>query len=218
MFTGIVEEMGTVSAVADVPGLRRITVYAPTAASDLKIGDSVAVNGVCLTAVGVEIDTFQVEIVPETLRRSNLDGLVEGNRINLELSMPATGRFGGHLVQGHVDTGVRLVAREPDGEAQLLTFSGPAEYLRYVVPKGFVALDGVSLTVIDGTPRSFCVTLIPHTLAATTLGAAKPGYVANLEVDILAKYVERLIHPSPAIESDISMTTLRSAGFVMGAT
>jgi riboflavin synthase len=220
VFTGIVEELGTVTAVDDREGLRRLTVASAVASDGLRPGDSVAVNGVCLTAVAAEGGgRFTAEVVPETLRRTNLDRLTAGSRVNLERSMPADGRFGGHLVQGHVDGTVTLADRRWDGrESDLLTFEASGSLMRYVVEKGYVAVDGVSLTVVEAQPAAFTVALIPYTIAVVSFGQAQAGYVANLEVDILAKYVERLVTAAasrPAGDG-VSLDALRAAGFGTG--
>ncbi|MBM4437112.1 MAG: riboflavin synthase [Actinobacteria bacterium] len=217
MFTGIVEEMGTVAGLDERPGLRRLTIAAERTTDGLTTGASIAVNGACLTAVEVAPAQFVVETVPETLRRTNMGMLAVGDRVNLERAMAADGRFGGHLVQGHVDSRVTLASRTPEGESDLLAFATPPEVMRYVVPKGFVAVDGVSLTVVRTDATAFVVALIPHTLAVTGLGTARPGYVANLEVDILAKYVEQLLAVrGPAPPPVVRMEMLRNAGFMSG--
>ncbi len=171
---------------------------------------SVAVNGVCLTVVEVTNDAFAVEVVPETLRRSNLGDLQINGAVNLERSLPADGRFGGHFVQGHVDATAELTAREPDGGSERITFRALAALMRYIVEKGFVAVDGVSLTVTAVKDDRFQVVLIPHTIAMVTLGDASPGYRANVEADVLAKYVEQLVGGDGAT---LSMNDLRAAGF-----
>ena len=221
MFTGIVEELGTVAATDDREGLRQLTVSSTVATDGLKTGDSVSINGVCLTAVAVEAGAFTAEAVPETLRRTNLGRLVAGDRVNLERSMPAQGRFGGHLVQGHVDGTVTIAERRWDGrESDLVTFETPPHLMRYIVEKGYVAVDGASLTVVQTAPTAFTVVLIPYTIAVVTLGQAHVGYVANLEVDILAKYVERLVGAAAGREASegLSMSDLRAAGFLSEGT
>jgi riboflavin synthase len=162
-------------------------------AGELRDGDSIAVNGVCLTAVGPDGDGFGADVMRETLRRSSLGSVGEGAQVNLELPLRAADRLGGHVVQGHVDgVGTVRAARE-DGFARVVTFEAPAELLRYVVEKGSIAVDGVSLTVSGLGDDSFSVSLIPETLERTNLGAARPGQPVNLEVDVLAKYVEKLV-------------------------
>lgn len=191
MFTGIVEELGEVTGVEPVGDADavRVTVRGPVVSSDAQHGDSIAVNGVCLTVVAVSGGAFSVDVVPETLRRTSLDKIEPGRLVNLERAMAADGRFGGHIMQGHVDgTGVFL-SREPDGLAHI---AFPPELGRYIVEKGSIAVDGVSLTVASVSREEFTVALIPTTLRATTLGRTEPGDRMNLEVDVLAKYVEKL--------------------------
>ncbi|MGF1465988.1 MAG: riboflavin synthase [Sandaracinaceae bacterium] len=201
MFTGIVEERGRVLALEEkgsggAAALLRLVIEAPVTAQGTAVGDSISVNGVCLTVVAVEGAALAFEAVPETLRRTNLGRLGVGDRPNLERSVGGERTFGGHYVQGHVDTTAELVRAEPDGEARNLTFrpSDPA-WLRYLVAKGYVTLDGASLTVVEAGPETFWITLIPHTQSVVTLGDATPGYVANLEVDVIGKYVERIVGP-----------------------
>ncbi len=215
MFTGLVEELGTLRAVEDRAGLRRLTLVCGVAREGLAIGDSVALNGACLTIVDLAADGFTVELVPETLRRTNLGSLATDDRVNLERALPADGRFGGHLVQGHVDGVVTLSDRRADGDAELLQFDLPPAFAPYIVEKGFVALDGVSLTVAGLEPGAFTIALIPYTRALVTLGTAGPGYAANLEVDILAKYVERLLGRGPPAAglAEASLDSLATAGF-----
>jgi riboflavin synthase len=189
VFTGIVEELGEVVSA----GAGRLVVRARIALEDLRVADSIAVNGTCLTVVERDATTFRVDVVPETLSRTNLGRLRPGDPVNLERSMPANGRFGGHIVQGHVDcTGV-LRQRRPEGNSVVITIEVPPAYVRYIVPKGFVALDGTSLTVVDVVNSSFTVSLIPFTQTMIALTRHDVGYTANIEVDILGKYVEHLL-------------------------
>lgn len=193
MFTGIVEELGSVSAAEEAAGGRRMRIRGPVTVSDLAIGDSIAVNGTCLTAVAVDEDSFEVEMVRETLDRTALGGLEVGSGVNLERAMPASGRFDGHIVQGHVD-GVGTVAEvTPEGLGRRLAIEVPAALLGYIVEKGSITVDGVSLTVAAVTGTRVEIALIPHTLEVTTLGGRRVGDRVNLEADILAKYVERLM-------------------------
>lgn len=188
MFTGIVEEIGAVKAM----DAGRLTIGASAVVSDVSVGDSIAVNGACLTVTEHDASSFAVDVVPETLRRTNLGALTAGSRVNLERSMPASGRFGGHMVQGHVDgTGV-VRSISADGDALMMAFEAPAWVVRYAVEKGFIAVDGTSLTIVHCDNFSFSVTLIPHTQANTVLGDKRVGDSVNLEADIVAKYVERL--------------------------
>lgn len=195
MFTGLVEEGGSIGAVE--PGERgaRLTVLARAVLDGLAVGDSVAVNGACLTAVAVDGDGFAVEAVAETLRRTSLGALAPGDRVNLERAMRLGDRLAGHLVQGHVDGVGTVRAVRPEGESAVLEVEAPAPLLRYVVEKGSITVDGVSLTVAQRLADGFTVALIPHTMAVTTLGPQALGRAVNLEVDVVAKYVESLAAP-----------------------
>lgn len=197
MFTGIVEGMGRIVQIQESDHDRRLTVAAEKILDGLEVGDSVAVNGVCLTATGVAPGEVEVTAVAETLDRTNLGGLLTGDRVNLERPMPASGRFDGHIVQGHVDGVATLVSIEPEGRAQRLAFAAEPAHTRYIVEKGSIALDGVSLTVTAVTDDGFEVVLIPHTLEVTALGDRTPGSMVNVELDVIAKYVERMMKGSP---------------------
>jgi riboflavin synthase len=186
MFTGLVQSTGTVGTLA----AGRLRVEAPL---ELSEGDSVAINGVCLTAAAVSDWGFDADVMPETLRRTALGVLAEGDRVNLELPLRATDRLGGHIVQGHVDGTGTVESVNDDGFARVVRISAPLELLRYVVEKGSIAVDGVSLTVAEVDDDGFSVALIPETLERTTLGSAAPGRAVNIEVDVLAKYVEKLV-------------------------
>jgi riboflavin synthase len=192
MFTGLVESTGTVASVKRDGGGARLSVATPLAA-ELRDGDSVAVNGVCLTARAVQDDSFAADVMAETLRRSSLGPLADGDRVNLELPVRAGGRLGGHVVQGHVD-GIGAVASvTADGFARVVRIEAPSALLRYVVEKGSIAIDGVSLTVSAVDDQALEVSLIPETLERTTFGSLEPGRAVNIEVDVLAKYVEKLV-------------------------
>lgn len=193
MFTGIVEERGSIVAREDLTDAARFTVRGPLVTSDAGHGDSISVNGVCLTVVDILAGgEFTVDVMGETLRRSSLEAVGPGSPVNLERAMPANGRFGGHIVQGHVD-GVGTVASVSEGENwTVVRIAITPSLARYIVEKGSITVDGVSLTVSAIGPDWFEISLIPTTLALTTLGAAAPGVVVNLEVDVIAKYVERL--------------------------
>jgi len=199
MFTGIVEELGHVVALEPGAASARLTVAGPLVTSDATHGASISVNGVCLTVVEHGDGQFTVDVMAETLDRSSLGGLAVGDRVNLERAMSATSRFGGHIVQGHVDGTAEILSRTPGDRWEVVQFTLPESLSRYVVEKGSITVDGVSLTVsalsepTDGTPATFSVSLIPTTLALTTLGHKGVGDTVNLEVDVLAKYVERLI-------------------------
>jgi riboflavin synthase len=192
VFTGIVRELGRVAACSGGEGGVRLTVAAPETAAAAALGDSISVNGVCLTVVAADNGTLAFDAVPETLARSSLGRLEPGSAVNLEPALRAGDPLGGHVVQGHVDGLARVRAVEPEGDGRRLWFDAPPRLLRYVVEKGSLALDGVALTVAELDDAGFAVALIPHTLAVTTLGELAPGDEVNLEVDVLAKYVERL--------------------------
>ncbi len=202
MFTGIVSELGTVASVEPLDGASSLTVTAPGTVVGVVVGDSIAVNGVCLTAVKVDKSTFTVEIVGETLRRSSLGSLRQGDTVNLERPMSAGGRFDGHIVQGHVDGVGHLSEIRREGDASRCRISIPTGLSRYIVEKGSIAVDGTSLTVtavsdVGADDPWFEIVLIPHTLDVTVLGRIEVGSPVNLEVDVIAKYVERLVRSTP---------------------
>jgi riboflavin synthase len=201
MFTGIVTHAGEVKKARRSEDLLRLEIEALPIARELDVGDSIAVNGVCLTAVSVARPRFEAEVVPETLARTTLAHLDKGARVNLELPARPTDRLGGHIVQGHVDGIAEVVRIEDEGNARRVWFTAPVEVLRYLVHKGSVALDGVSLTVAEVGRTTFQVALIPHTLDNTTLGAVEVGSQLNTEVDVVAKYVERLLEPHAGKET-----------------
>jgi riboflavin synthase len=193
VFTGIVEELGEVVAWADLPDAARITVSGPLVTSDAGAGDSIAVNGVCLTVVDVGAGSFTADVMKETLVRSSLGRLTVGSPVNLERAVRVQDRLGGHLVQGHVDGTGGIVSVEPGAHWTVVTVSMPPELCRYVVEKGSITVDGISLTVSAVDHTEFQVSLIPTTLERTTLGRKAVGDAVNLEVDITAKYVEKLL-------------------------
>ncbi len=200
MFTGIVEELGTVEEITDLGDAARISIRGPLVTGDASHGDSIAVSGVCLTVVDNADGTFAADVMKETLTRSSLGRLVAGSTVNLERAVTPTTRLGGHIVQGHVDGVGEVLERTPTEHWELVRVSLPAELARYVVEKGSITVDGISLTVAavdapDAVDPSFTVSLIPETLTRTTLGSAPPGTPVNLEVDVIAKYVERLVRP-----------------------
>ena len=193
MFTGLVEEKGTVVALDDLGDSVRITIRGPLVTSDAKHGDSIAVNGCCLTVVDPTQDTFSADVMRESLVRTSLGDLTPGAEVNLERAMAAGARMGGHIVQGHVDGTATLLDRTPSEHWEVVRFSLPPELARYVVDKGSITVDGVSLTVVEAGERSFTVSLIPETLARTTLGVRQVGDRVNLEADVIAKHVEKLL-------------------------
>jgi riboflavin synthase len=192
VFTGLVQDLGKIRAVENEPAGSRLEVETALA-SELSEGDSIAVNGVCLTAVTVSDGAFRADVMAETLRRSSLGPLGEGDPVNLELPLRAEDRLGGHFVQGHVDGTGTVEEVTVEGFSNVVRIACGPEILRYIVEKGSIAVDGVSLTVADLDDEGFTVSLIPETLERTTLGGAAPGRVVNLEVDVLAKYVEKLV-------------------------
>lgn len=193
MFTGIVEELGTLTVRTDGASSSVVEIHAPTVAADARHGDSIAVNGVCLTVTTHTADGFAADVMAETLSRSTLGRLRPGDPVNLERAMRADGRFGGHVVQGHVDATTTVLSREPGDRWDVVTLALPEALRPYVVLKGSITLDGVSLTVSGRTDDTFAVSLIPTTLQLTTLGARQPGDEVNVEVDVLAKYVESMM-------------------------
>jgi riboflavin synthase len=201
MFTGIVEELGTVAAVEDQGDAVRITIAATTVLEDVALGDSVSVNGCCLTVSTVSTTrpaSFTADVMRETLDKTGVGDLTTGDRVNLERAVTPTTRLGGHIVQGHVD-GTGAVRRRTHSEHwELVEVEAPTELLRYLVPKGSITVDGISLTVVDVLADGFTVSLIPETLARTTLGFRQPGDRVNLEADVIAKHVERLLESRQA--------------------
>jgi riboflavin synthase len=193
MFTGIVEELGTVAAIEDQRDALRLTVRATTALEGTVLGDSIAVNGCCLTVTATNGDTWTADVMQETLDMTSLAGIAPGDRVNLERAMTPDKRLGGHLVQGHVDGVGTVMRRSPSEHWDVVEVSLPAELAKYVVPKGSICVDGVSLTVVDVGPESFTVSLIPETLTRTTLGTRRPGDRVNLETDVIARHVEKLV-------------------------
>ena len=215
MFTGIVEELGAIRAVRRGAASAVLSIGAAEVLSDLKIGDSVAVNGVCLTVTSLDDGGFTADVMHETLGRSSLGALVPGSRVNLERAMPANGRFGGHIVSGHIDGTGKIVSVRPDDNALWYTISAAPELLRYIVEKGSITIDGISLTVAAVDEVSFSVSLIPHTAAVTALGKKRAGDIVNLETDIIGKYVEKLLRPAPEPERQggIRLEFLAENGF-----
>ena len=207
MFTGIVEEVGIVRALQS----GRLSISATEVLKGTRLGDSIAVNGTCLTVTNIGHKTFSVDIMPETLRRTNLGALLPGQGVNLERSLAADGRFGGHFVQGHVDGTGKIISVVPQGEALLMEVAAPPDIMRYLVEKGYIAVDGISLTIIRCDASSFAVSLVVYTQKHTTFGGKRVGEVVNLEVDIMAKYVERMRVES---KSGLSLEFLGEHGFL----
>jgi riboflavin synthase len=214
MFTGIVEEVGCVTRLEQRGENRRITISAGNVPKELKTGDSVAVSGVCLTALDIKPGLFCADLAPETWERTSFSRMHEGVLVNLELSMKADGRFGGHIVQGHVDGVGKLIALEriADSENFWLRIELPAEVEKYTVYKGSICIEGISLTVAELDGRSCTVAIIPHTVEMTNLRSLKNGDPVNLEADLIAKYVEKMMAAAP-VESSLTVEELVRQGF-----
>jgi riboflavin synthase len=193
MFTGIIEELGTVTGIEDQGDAIRVTIGAETVLGDAALGDSISVNGCCLTVAEVRADTFTADVMRETLDSTGIGALVTGDRVNLERAVTPATRLGGHMVQGHVDATGTVRRRTPSEHWDLVEIEAPTELMRYLVEKGSITVDGTSLTVVDVLDDGFTISLIPETLTRTTLGFRQPGDRVNLEVDVIAKHVERLL-------------------------
>ncbi|MGG1515198.1 riboflavin synthase [Paenibacillus oryzisoli] len=199
MFTGIIEEIGQMRRIHSAGQAMVLTIAAKKVLEDVHLGDSISVNGVCLTVIAYDKESFAVDVMPETYRKTNLRSLQTGARINLERAMAANGRFGGHIVQGHVDTTATITSRVPEENAVVYRFQpAKAAIFRYIIPGGSITIDGISLTVVDVTDQDVAVSIIPHTLAQTVLQDKKPGDSVNIECDVLGKYMERLLKFGPA--------------------
>ncbi len=217
MFTGIIEEIGTVRRIERGAAGARLTISAKTVLEGTKLGDSIATNGVCLTVVSLTADSFSADVMAESLRRSSLGALQTGSPVNLERAMPLNGRFGGHIVSGHIDGTGTVASQKREDNAVWVTLRAPTSLLRYIVEKGSIAIDGVSLTVAAVDETGFSVSIIPHTGAQTILLDKKPGETVNLECDVIGKYVEKLLTPYGKDEStpksNITMEFLARNGF-----
>lgn len=194
MFTGIVEEIGTVVSISKGAKSSKLTLQGNLIFEDMHIGDSIAVNGVCLTVTSKISNTFTVDVMAETLRRSSLGGLSKGSTVNMERAMAANGRFGGHIVSGHIDGTGEIESFVKEDNAVWVTIKTPAKLLKYIIEKGSITIDGISLTVAYVDSRCFKVSLIPHTASNTTLLTKKAGDIVNLENDIVGKYIDKLLH------------------------
>lgn len=208
MFTGIVEEIGSVKSVKRNGHSLRLVLSGAKVLDDVKIGDSISVNGICLTVTTFDASSFGVDVMPETLKASSLDGVKPGTRVNLERAMPANGRFGGHFVSGHVDGVGRITKKRPLANAVYVDIQCDPSLLPYIVPKGSISVDGTSLTVFDVSERGFTLSLIPHTYSETVLGSKHVGDPVNLECDLLAKYMEKLVG-----QSKMTLESLASQGY-----
>lgn len=216
MFTGNIEEVGVVKSIRMGAQSAVITIQAERVMEDIHVGDSIATNGVCLTVTSFDKNSYSVDVMHETLRRTNLGTLKSGSRVNLERAMAADGRFGGHIVAGHVDDSGTITSMEKDDNAIWITIRTTPAVLKYIVEKGSIAIDGISLTVARVDDKSFAVSVIPHTGANTTLLEKKPGDTVNLETDMVGKYVEKLLRYEESEEkpqSGITMDFLKSHGF-----
>ncbi len=219
MFTGIVEETGMIRSLTINGSSGRIAIQAKKVLEGTQIGDSIAVNGICLTVVTLQEDGFTADVMAETVRRSGLSGMHPGDRVNLERAMASGGRFGGHIVSGHIDGTGTISSMEREENAIWVTITASGKLLRYIVEKGSICIDGISLTVVGVSDTSFQVSVIPHTGEETTLLKRKPGQIVNLETDIIGKYVEKLIQPycgdteETEERSGLTMAMLEELGF-----
>ncbi len=213
MFTGIVEGIGVASRIRKIGQGYHITVQTDLVLDGTKLGDSIAVNGVCTTVTQLDSSSFTVGLAPETQARTNLMNVQTGERVHLERALTPTSRMGGHVVQGHIDGPGRLIQRQPQQDALWLTVQTSPELMRYIVPKGFITLDGASLTVVHVLSDRFTVTLVNYTQQHITLPERQPGYIINIEVDILGKYVEKLLGQQPQQVSEITFDFLAQHGF-----
>ncbi|GBE58216.1 riboflavin synthase [bacterium BMS3Abin01] len=217
MFTGIVEEMGTLASLEMKADSGIITIEADRVLEDAQLGDSIAVNGVCLTAREFGRNSFSADVMPETIRKTNLGNLKRGGRVNLERALTLSARLGGHLMLGHVDATGKVVRIQPEGNAVLFTITSPEEISRYLLAQGSVGVDGISLTIARLVEGGFTISLIPHTLEVTTLGQNGVGYEVNLEADVMGKYVEKIVRgglPGGQGEGGLTLEKLAEEGFI----
>lgn len=219
MFTGIIEEVGRVASIRSAGNSIQLSIRAEKVLSDVRLGDSIAVNGVCLTVTRYTASGFEADVVPETMRRTSLRILQPGSPVNLERAMQMGGRFGGHIVSGHIDGVGTIVSFESEDNARIIRIETSADILKYIVPKGSITIDGISLTVMDRGETSFLVSIIPHTGQMTNLGAKKIGDPVNLECDMIGKYVEQLLQirfgseQEKRPQSGLTMDFLQQHGF-----
>ncbi|CAM3227303.1 MULTISPECIES: riboflavin synthase [Brevibacillus] len=223
MFTGLVEEIGIVESITGNQEACRLRIRAQKVLEGVSIGDSISVNGICLTVTSFSLRHFEVDVMPETLRHTSLRQLQRGQKVNLERAMKLGDRFGGHLVSGHVDGTGTILSLQLHANAVRFRIEATAELLRYIIPRGSICIDGISLTVVDVNESSFSVSIIPHTLASTSLQDRKPGDRVNLEADMIGKYVERLLlhprneqkadKPQMASQSRLNLSFLQENGF-----
>lgn len=214
MFTGIIEEIGKVKSVDRHSNSIKLTISANRIMSDVKIGDSIATNGICLTVTTFTEDSFTVDVMPETMMTTNFKSLKINDKVNLERALPLNGRLGGHIVSGHIDGVGTLTKKYKDDKAIRMSFSAPSDILDFIVKKGSIAIDGISLTVTDVDSTSFSVSIIEHTQGETTLTSKKIGDTVNLENDVIAKYVEKLLNrEEKGNEKRLSLDFLESNGF-----
>ena len=213
MFTGIIEEIGTISHISGVGQALRLTISCKRVLEDVHLGDSIAINGICLTVVQFDPRSFQADVMPETFRSTSLGELKAGSLVNLERALPLGGRLGGHLVSGHIDGTGRIIRRKKENNALWLEIEASAAIMKYVVMKGSVTVDGTSLTVSALQENHFAISLIPHTAEMTTLAEKSTGSRVNIECDILAKYVEKLMHHKEQEPGGLTLNWLQEQGY-----
>ena len=213
MFTGIIEEIGKVKEVVNREGSMRLRIECHKVLNDVQIGDSIAVNGICLTVTTFTLTEMEADVMPETLRNTSLFEAKPGKQVNLERALPVNGRLGGHIVTGHIDGTGKIIRKYREGNALWLIIDTHSEMMKYIVHKGSIAIDGTSLTVAKTDEGSFAVSLIPHTAEMTILADKETGSMVNLECDVLGKYIEKLMQPQEKKHSSITMETLKKYGF-----